>query len=141
MTTRTFGKRAAAAPAPARRAPAVAPDVARPPVVAQAVAEAMPVAIERKVIAVAPAAEVSVDDELKQWTQERRQTLFYRLPWKQFSLFASISFGVASFVLPDDVNGAVDYLLWGLSLISFAIWISGSRKTTGATSTPAKPGH
>ena len=113
----------------------------RAPAEAQPVAEARPVAVEQDVVAVAPAAELSVDDELKRWTQERRQTLFYRLPWKQFSLFASASFGVASFVLPEDVNGAVDYLLWGLSLISFAIWISGSRKTTGATSTPAKPGH
>ena len=75
--------------------------------------------------AVASAPGMSVDEELRQWKEERRRGLFFRLPWKQFSLFASMSFGIASFVLPDDVNDAVNYLLWGLSLITFAIWISG----------------
>lgn len=124
MAARTFGKRASVAPAPVRReakAAVVAPDIVR----AVRVLEQKPVAVEKPPAAVVPSPELSVDEELRRWKEERRQTLFFRLPWKQFSLFASISFGAASFVLPDDVNGAVDYLLWGLSLISFAVWVSG----------------
>jgi len=136
MTAKTFGRRASAAPAPLRRetrAPApVAPVSAPPPVSAPVAAEPA----ETPVVAdAAPAAELSVDEELRRWKEERRQTLFYRLPWRQFSLFASISFGVASFVLPDSVNDSVDYLLWGLSLISFAIWIGGFRKPAAGAST------
>jgi len=125
MTAKTFGKRAPAAPV--RRMPVAAPEIARPPVPAARVVEAAPVAAERPVGAAAapPSSELPVDEELRRWKAERSQTLFYRLPWKQFSLFASISFGVASFVLPDSVNDAVNYLLWGLSLIGFAIWIGG----------------
>ena len=119
MTAKTFGRRASAAPV-RREAKAplpVAPVAAPPPPVETKPAETP--------VVVPPAAELSVDDELRRWKEQRRQTLFTRLPWKQFSLFASISFGVASFVLPDNVNDAVDYLLWGLSLITFAIWVSG----------------
>lgn len=124
MTAKTFGKRATATPAPPRRAAkaveaASAPHPAAAPRPQKLIVEAKPVVAE------APPPVPSVDDELRQWKEERRKGLFFRLPWKQFSLFASISFGVASFVLPDDVNDAVNYLLWGLSLISFAIWISG----------------
>lgn len=116
MTAKTFGKRSPAIAAPVRREAPVANPVTTP--------EPPPIA-EPQASAVAEAPELSVDEELRRWKEERSQTLFTRLPWKQFSLFASISFGVASFVLPDDVNDAVDYLLWGLSLITFAIWVSG----------------
>jgi len=116
MTAKTFGKRSPAIVRREAKAPAAVP-------VPQI--EAAPVAEPNSAVATVSAPEISVDEELRRWKEERQQTLFTRLPWKQFSLFASISFGVASFVLPDDVNDAVDYLLWGLSLITFAIWISG----------------
>jgi hypothetical protein len=124
MAVKTFGKRASAAPASGRRAPAVAvPDTAREPVQPDAAPAVEPKPVVTAVVA--PVPELSDDEELRRWTEERQRTLFYRLPWKQFSLIASLSFGIASFVLPDDVNDSVDYLLWGLSLISFAVWISG----------------
>jgi len=129
MTAKTFGKRATVARAPTwREAKAMAvPGIAKAPEpVAPGASPPPPVAAANPVaVGPAPASELSVDEELRRWKEERRQTLFFRLPWKQFSLFASISFGAASFVLPDDVNDAVDYLMWGLSLITFAIWVSG----------------
>jgi hypothetical protein len=122
MTAKTFGRRASAAPVRREaKAPAAAPATPAP----EREAAPEPTAAAAVAAVGAPAPEMSVDEELRRWKEQRQQTLFTRLPWKQFSLFASISFGVASFVLPDDVNDAVDYLLWGLSLITFAIWMSG----------------
>lgn len=130
MTAKTFGRRAPAssprrAPAPVSVAAPV-PQADAAPVAIQAVAT-----IDTSVAAVA-AAELPADEELRRWKEERRQTLFLRLPWKQLSLFASISFGVASFVLPDSVNDSVDYLLWGLAAASFIVWINGFKKKTQA---------
>jgi hypothetical protein len=64
-----------------------------------------------------------VDDELRAWKQQRSFTM----PWKQLCLMASICFGVASFVLPENVNAAVNWLLYGLTAMSFWVWFKGRR--------------
>jgi hypothetical protein len=40
---------------------------------------------------------------------------------------ASICFGIASFVLPDDVNRSINWLLYGLTAMSFWVWFKGRR--------------
>jgi hypothetical protein len=68
-----------------------------------------------------PAEKSSVDDELDAWKQQRA----FRVPWKQLCLMASICFGVASFVLPEGVNHAVNWLLYGLTAMSLYAWYVG----------------
>lgn len=68
----------------------------------------------------------SIDDELNAWKQQRG----FRLPWKQLYLMASICFGVGSLVLPDDVNRAVNWLLYGLTAMSLYAWYTGRRTRT-----------
>ena len=43
----------------------------------------------------------------------RRAGRSFKMPWAQLSLMASLCFGIASFVLPDSINGSVEWLLWG----------------------------
>jgi len=63
----------------------------------------------------------SVENELREWKAQRS----YTLPWRQISLMASACFGIASFALPDTVNDAVNWILYGLMAISFYVGISG----------------
>jgi hypothetical protein len=65
--------------------------------------------------------DASVDDELRAWQQQRSFTI----PWKQLCLMASICFGLASFVLPENVNAGVNWLLYGLTAMSFWVWFKG----------------
>jgi hypothetical protein len=65
----------------------------------------------------------SIDDEVQAWKAQRSFTI----PWKQLCLMASICFGIASFVLPDDVNRSVNWLLYGLTAVSFCVWFNGRR--------------
>jgi hypothetical protein len=65
----------------------------------------------------------SVDDEVLAWKAQRSFTI----PWKQLCLMASICFGIASFVLPDDVNRSINWLLYGLTAMSFWVWFKGRR--------------
>ena len=67
------------------------------------------------------------DPELDAWKRARKGG--WQIPWRQLSLMASLCFGIASFVLPDDVNGTVNWLLYGLMAISF---IAGIRKRSRA---------
>ncbi len=62
-----------------------------------------------------------VDEELEACKRARRR----KLPWRQIYLMASLSFGIASFVLPDSVNAAVDWLLWGLAAAGLIAWWRG----------------
>jgi len=64
-----------------------------------------------------------MDKELLAWKQQRRFTI----PWKQICLMGSICFGLASFILPGSVNGAVNWLLYALTAMSFWIWFKGRR--------------
>lgn len=70
----------------------------------------------------------SVDDELRAWRQERHRQHAYRIPWRPLLLVASLSFFIASFVLPPSVNSTVDWLLDLLAAASSLAWFSGRRK-------------
>jgi hypothetical protein len=62
----------------------------------------------------------SVDEELRTWKQSRRR----HFPWRPFSLMASLCFGVASFALPESVNGIVQWPLYGLAGLSLYLGLS-----------------
>lgn len=64
---------------------------------------------------VAPS-ENAEDGEFRQWKRERRRN--FTFPWRPVSLMASLCFGIASFVLPDSVNGVMQYLLYALMAAS-----------------------
>ena len=64
-----------------------------------------------------------MDEELLAWKRQRR----FMIPWKQVCLMASICFGFASFVLPASVNGAVNWMLYALTAMSFLVWFKGQR--------------
>ncbi len=53
-----------------------------------------------------------IDDEFREWKKARKQ--HSGLPWRQLSLMASVSFGIASLVLPDDVSDTLDWVLYAL---------------------------
>jgi hypothetical protein len=63
----------------------------------------------------------SVDEELQAWKKSRKG---FTIPWRQLSLMASLSFGIASFVLPASVNRNVDYVLYALAGMSLYMGIS-----------------
>ncbi len=63
---------------------------------------------------VKPEATPSVDEELRQWKSTRRSTF----PIRTLALVASLSFGIASFALPKEINEGVQYPLYALSLAS-----------------------
>ena len=67
---------------------------------------------------------MSVDDELAEWRRARR----FPIPWRQLWLMASLSFGIASLVLPDSINDIVQWLLFGLSVASLYVWFKGRRE-------------
>lgn len=64
------------------------------------------------------------DQELEDWRRNRK----FQIPWRQLSFMASLCFGIASFVLPGSVNSKVDWLLYALMAVSFAVGISRRRK-------------
>jgi hypothetical protein len=68
-----------------------------------------------------PAADLGA--ELREWKAQRS----FNIPWRQISLMASLCFGLASFVLPDSMSDYVNWLLYGLSAMSFYIWFSQRR--------------
>jgi len=76
-----------------------------------------------------PGTPVSIEDELKAWKQSRRRERPFKMPWRQLSLIASLSFGIASFVLPASVNEAAGWLLDFLAVGAFLAWIGGRRRT------------
>jgi hypothetical protein len=72
-------------------------------------------------VVLADAQAPSVDEELEAWKKSRKG---FTIPWRQLSLMASLSFGIASFVLPASVNRNVDYLLYALAGISLYVGMS-----------------
>ena len=58
----------------------------------------------------------SLDDELRDWQSTRRKT--FKLPWRQIALMSSLCFGVASFVLPEALNDALQWPLGALIAVS-----------------------
>jgi hypothetical protein len=79
---------------------------------------------------------VSVEDELREWKRTRNRG--FLMPWRQVSLMAGLSFGIASFVLPDSVNGVVQWPLYALSAASFYAGFRKLRKQSGPPAVPAK---
>jgi hypothetical protein len=74
--------------------------------------------------------EPSLEDELAAWKLERRRSLGLLLvPWRPLYLIASLSFGIASFALPDSINSWADWLLYALSAASLVVWFLGRRET------------
>lgn len=65
----------------------------------------------------------SLDEELRAWKQQRS----FIIPWKQVCLMATICFGVASFALPATVNRSLDWVLYGLTAMSFYAWFTARR--------------
>jgi hypothetical protein len=57
-----------------------------------------------------------IDDEFREWKKARKR--HSGLPWRQLALMASVSFGVASLVLPDSVGDTLDWVLYGLMAAS-----------------------
>ena len=119
VATRSFGRRAG-------NGPRVAPQRAA----IQAVAPAAVIPVEHLPPLEMETSGPSIDEELAEWKKARRKN--FAIPWRQLSLMASLCFGVASFVLPDSVNGNVDYLLYGLSAASLAASFAKRRAKKGA---------
>jgi hypothetical protein len=65
----------------------------------------------------------SLDEELRTWKKQRSVVI----PWKQICLTATLCFGIGSFVLPASVNGAVNWLLYGLTAMSAYAWFKARR--------------
>lgn len=59
----------------------------------------------------------SIEDEVEAWKAARGPVVSF--PWRQCSLMAGLCFGIASFVLPNTVNDAVQWPLYLLAAISF----------------------
>ncbi len=57
-----------------------------------------------------------IDDEFREWKKARKR--HSGLPWRQLALMASVSFGIASLVLPDSVSDTLDWVLYGLMAAS-----------------------
>jgi len=60
--------------------------------------------------------ERSVEEELEEWKRARR----FPIPWRQLTLMATLCFGAATLVLPDDVAEPVQWLLYLLTAASMA---------------------
>jgi hypothetical protein len=108
---RTFGRRPGSRPQatePAPRIPLATAAAVSPPAAAGALA--------------------SIEDEIEEWKQARGYRAIF--PWRQLSLMAGLCFGVASFVLPNQVNDVVQWPLYILAAISF---YAGLRKRKNKT--------
>jgi hypothetical protein len=101
---------------------------------------------EPLVLTPADAFSPDIDRELEEW----KRTRGVRIPWRQISLIASLSFGIAWFVLPDTVSDPVSWLLLALSGASFVNGVAPRGKNYlagaggaggGATNDPAGPGN
>lgn len=68
----------------------------------------------------------ALDIELAEWKATRKNA--FKLPWRQLSLMASLCFGIASFVLPESINDAVNWALYALMGISFVVGVTGKKK-------------
>jgi hypothetical protein len=125
MNTRTFGRRNAL-PRPR--------DENRD--VAEALARAEPAIADQVPHQIASPAAPSIDEELRAWKEERRRQNPFRIPWRQLSLVASLSFFIGSFALPASVNAAADCVLYPLAAMSFWVWWSGRRRKTNPDMAP-----
>jgi hypothetical protein len=79
---------------------------------------------------------MSVEDELREWKKSRDRG--FHIPWRQLSLMAGLSFGIASFVLPDSINDVVQWPLYALSAASFYAGFRKRRKQSSPSATVPK---
>jgi hypothetical protein len=63
-----------------------------------------------------------VDDDLREWKRARKPN-FRKALWRPLLLMSTLCFGIASLVLPDSVNDAVDWLLYAMTGVSLYSWI------------------
>lgn len=75
---------------------------------------------------------LSPEEELEQWKAERRRERLSRIPWRQLSLMAGLCFGLAGLVLPDSVNDAASWLLFGLMAAALYAGSARPRKSPSA---------
>jgi hypothetical protein len=68
-----------------------------------------------------------VDDDLREWKRARKPN-FRKTLWRPLLLTASLCFGIASLVLPDSVNDAVNWLLYAMTGASLYSWIRSRRR-------------
>jgi hypothetical protein len=116
-TPKTFGRRVNLQPA-----------TPRPAMPAQSLAEPTQIAIRPASRIPSDMAAPSRDDDFAE--RRRNRNRLVRFPWRPFLLMASLSFGIASFVLPDTVNDAVQYLLWALTAASLIAWIKRPKRAS-----------
>ncbi|HSZ10926.1 MAG TPA: hypothetical protein VK759_02040 [Rhizomicrobium sp.] len=105
---RSFGRKAARPAAPARVAAEAPPSSAR--------VASPEISVERHLPHQAQPEPPSLDEELREWKRSRKHG--FEIPWRPLYIVASACFGVASFILPDSVNGNADYLLYALMGLS-----------------------
>jgi len=60
-------------------------------------------------------------DDLREWKRARKPN--FQTLWRPLLLMATLCFGIASLVLPDSVNDAVDWLLYAMTGASLYSWI------------------
>jgi hypothetical protein len=122
QTRPAFGLRARTSAPPSR-------NVATPRL-APAPPAAAPILAAAQDSAPAGPAATSIDEELQAWKEARGSKV--QMPWRQLALMASLCFGIASFVLPDSVNGDLDWLLWGLMAASAYVGFRKRREKRGS---------
>ncbi|HSZ74110.1 MAG TPA: hypothetical protein VK779_04765 [Rhizomicrobium sp.] len=103
-----FGRKATRPPAPVKVAAGTTPLSARATLTETPVKQRLPQREQPE--------QLSLDEELREWKQSRKHG--FEIPWRPLYIVASVCFGVVSFILPDSVNGAVDYVLYALMGLS-----------------------
>jgi hypothetical protein len=79
------------------------------------------------------------DDDFREWKRARKPN-FHAL-WRPLLLTATLCFGIASLVLPDSVNDAVDWLLYAMTGASLYSWIRSRRQANeGPVARSGPPG-
>lgn len=116
MKESSFGRRSVTRHVPQRYAPQRDAMVSRSEPVE--VARVLAVEPDRGGVA-PPARELSPEEELQAWKAERMRTRLSRVPWRQIYLMAGLCFGIGGFMLPDSVNDAFSWILYGLMAASF----------------------
>jgi hypothetical protein len=64
----------------------------------------------------------SADNEPWEWERSTRRP--FKMPWRQLALMASLCFGIASIVLPDEMNDSLQWVLYGLTAMSLYAGLS-----------------
>jgi hypothetical protein len=79
--------------------------------------------VEQRALLLEKSEFATVDEDLREWKRARKPN--FDVLWRPLLLIATLSFGIASFVLPDSVNDTVDWLLYTMMGVSLYSWIRG----------------